>query len=111
MLEFKTKKKKIGLVKGTQLSHQGNKTLWRLPSVGENGTECVYELWKEGPALFYIMHPIYFVICINCGEKMELDVEEYTVLIKIAKLNKKLKSGHIDTETYQMKLDTILKKL
>lgn len=109
MFILKTERKKLGSFRGGQLVIDNHNVMKRIPSHCENGLEASYELWKEGPSLFFIMNPLYYIICTNCGDKMELDPEEYVIIKKITKLNNKLVQKRIDDFEYQRSLDKILK--
>jgi len=105
------KKKKLGEFTGSQVVFEGISLLPRIPHTCEEANESSYELWKEGIDFIGVSKPRYVIFCKHCGERLELDIEEYLKINKIISLNKKLRSGKIDSEEHLSEIDKVKNKL
>lgn len=111
MIEFKSEKKKIGSFKGSQIIQDGRSLIPRIEGNCIKSNECQYELWKEGPFVIFFIRPIYYIICSNCGDRLELEIDELSIIMKIIRLNNKLKDQLIDEDQYTLKMEKTMKTM
>jgi hypothetical protein len=57
------------------------------------------------------MQEVYKIICPECGETIELEMEEFRLIKPFIKINKLLESGKIDEIEYKNRLDKIESRL
>ncbi|MFT9497057.1 hypothetical protein [Anaerosolibacter sp.] len=53
------------------------------------------------------LHKIFRIVCPNCGETIELDVEEFIHIDPLIKVNNLFESGKIDESEYKYRLQKI----
>ena len=104
-------KKRLGEFSGSQLVYEGKSFVPRIPVLCDESKESDYELWLEDRFFIFIFKTRYVIFCKNCGERLELDINEYISINKVVRLNNKLKKGKIDKELYLIKLNKLKNRL
>lgn len=103
-------KRKLGEFYGSQIIYNGKSLLNRIPTDCDQANESYYEVWKEGSYFIVIVNPRYTLFCKHCGERLELDFEEFQVLKHFIKLNKKLEDSKIDIDEHFIGLTKLQKR-
>lgn len=98
--------KKVGEFNGSQLLMDGKSIVPRIPTHCDDSKKHEYVFWKE-KGLLPLIHPNYIISCKNCGEKLELDVDEYLKISKIVQINNKLDHHKIDIEEHTIQIDKV----
>lgn len=98
--------KKVGEFNGSQLLMDGKSIVPRIPTHCDDSKNHEYVFWKE-KGFLPLIHPNYIISCKNCGEKLELDVDEYLKISKIVQINNKLDHHKIDIEEHTIQIDKV----
>lgn len=109
----------LGKVKREQL-YWPNSDEWLLRRISPNcenncGNEHynINTSYRELVVLFPLgrMQEVFRIICPNCGETIELEIEEFTQIRPFIEVNKLLESGKIDETEYNNRLYKIESRL
>ncbi len=93
---------------------------WILPRISPKCEKCdnndYYNISRSSNMqVFYIpivKHDlIYSIICSNCGERIELEFDEYLIIEPLMKVNKKYEKGKITKHEHEMQVKDILSKI
>lgn len=114
------KAKPLGRVQSEQMSFEDGSglILQRISPVCEkcNSNKYYYVYKSYKPESIVIPIPfkielIYTIVCPECGEAIELAIEEFEILRPIVNVNNKLEKGKISEMECKRQVEEILKKL
>lgn len=116
--EGSVKTKLIGKIHVDQMRLE-NDGRWILPRISPICENCNnnkhYNVYKSYNTyifgLPFKLDVIYKIVCPECNETIELEIEEFLTIEPFIKINSKLDEGKISEKEHRYKVDTIMYKL
>lgn len=118
-LKWKRSTKILGRIKSIQMSNSMSKE-WLLNRINPKCENCAsddyynIEISYHKPLVVLPigkLNPIYKLVCSNCRETIELDLEEFYKIRPFINLNKSYDYGKIDEKEYNYRIKELERKL